>query len=806
MPPPREVLEVNKPKAASGDQNGSYGTLVERSFSYTNNGLTTAAVRAAVDGKLVVVLTGSSNMPGMTDFFTKQVPALQSLSASKDVVFVYLDVDKVKDDDSLQAKLAKKAGKDSPQILILNVKPGEDKKPVLDLDSLVSIAPGNKEKFAKLLELAKKDVVKPDAFALPQMADSSSKVLPKVDIARPADEKTAVDEAAERKAMEELAEIFKARQKAKEEQQAAEKKRRDEGRDKEVRRVNAQTGEMEKKYPYLKGFNDEARRAWLKDKFPLLDHQKFDETYSAAYDKPRSMWNSGATNERLSGEAVSRVYRDRDDQWKAFLKLGGEDSEDGHKAYLLARDIAKDGGYPRMSRDDLRRYDSLADKYTNDCVQVLADRAKPGSPNRDLAAWVISDALRFYAPKRWEPATKLYSSLKELTKPDSKDEPPPLTRDQFRYTVENIFLLNGSQGKFANGGIMFGCIDDLKALNDPDSLYTIDSIARLRDTDPYLKPRLSDLSAQLKANVSDRWADQAPQPFKKEAERVSDLTPVLDKQLPRVTDPDGAAASDEIVSAIARNYKFYRLTTAHKDSIAQLSRVLDCPDSASRLAAATVFLNSDLPADNPDRLKAVKSLVDLAVNKNSGARFRQEANTLLDDLMKAQPKLVVGDYKLTKEQDLGLVIEDKQRNWYTVSDDGKLQYHDHESLFEGSAKLILTENGIRAEYRKGSRVTSRSATFDGDDLSQMTWTEEGYAGPFIATRKKEDGKYVDKYVLRIPAEKENGLSREIDIEGKFEFRRNGTFKYIGEDFRKGTNRKLAQIQEIGDLGVREYRN
>jgi len=88
-----------------------------------------------------------------------------------------------------------------------------------------------------------------------------------------------------------------------------------------------------------------------------------------------------------------------------------------------------------------------------------------------------------------------------------------------------------------------------------------------------------------------------------------------------------------------------------------------------------------LPADNPDRLKAIKSLIDLTVDKNSGARFRQEAYTLLDDLMKEQPKLVVGDYKLTKEPDLGLVIEDKKRNWCTVSDDGKLEYHDHESTF-----------------------------------------------------------------------------------------------------------------------------
>src|SRR6516162_7547472 len=300
MTPPRDVLEKNKRKAAAGDQSGSYDTLVERSFSYTNSGLTTAAVRAAVDGKLVVVLTGSSHMPGMTDFLTKQVPALQSLSASKDVVFAYLDVDKVKDNDSLQAKLAKKAGKDSPQILILNVKPGEEKNPVLDLDSLVSMAPGNKEKFAKLLELAKKDIVKPGEFALPPVADTTSKVLPQVDIPRPVGGSTAVDEAAERRAMEELAEIFKARQKAKEEQQAAEKKRRDEERDREIRRVNAEAGEIETKYPHLKGFNvPGARRAWLRDKFPLIDYEKYDEAYSAAYNKPRSIWNSGDTNERL---------------------------------------------------------------------------------------------------------------------------------------------------------------------------------------------------------------------------------------------------------------------------------------------------------------------------------------------------------------------------------------------------------------------------------------------------------------------------------------------------------------------------
>ena len=113
--------------------------------------------------------------------------------------------------------------------------------------------------------------------------------------------------------------------------------------------------------------------------------------------------------------------------------------------------------------------------------------------------------------------------------------------------------------------------------------------------------------------------------------------------------------------------------------------------------------------------------------------------------MKAQPKLVVGDYTLTKEQDLGLVLEDKQRNWYTVTSDGKLEYHDHESTFynfndNSSAKLVLSENSIRAEYRKGSKVRTRSATFDGDEIKEVTWTEEGRNGPFVATRKKEEGK------------------------------------------------------------------
>ena len=160
-----------------------------------------------------------------------------------------------------------------------------------------------------------------------------------------------------------------------------------------------------------------------------------------------------------------------------------------------------------MSRDDLKRYWSLADSYTKQCVEVLADRGKPGSPNRDLASSVISDTLRFNPPK-YDMGTKLYGALKELTKPDSKDAPAPLSQEQYRYAVESILINNGSQQKSGNLGVLLACADDLKALNNPDSLYTVDFIARLKDTDPALKQRLIDLSAQLKTNVSDRWVDQ----------------------------------------------------------------------------------------------------------------------------------------------------------------------------------------------------------------------------------------------------------------------------------------------------------
>src|SRR5262249_53978891 len=133
--------------------------------------------------------------------------------------------------------------------------------------------------------------------------------------------------------------------------------------------------------------------------------------------------------------------------------------------------------------------------------------------------------------------------------------------------------------------------------------------------------------------------------------------------------------------------------------------------------------------------------------------------------------------------------------------DSKILLSRYASIY---ARIILEENSIKVEYPEGSRITSRTATFDGDELKQITWTEAGRHGPYTATRKKERGKYVDKYVLSIPSTNRNELPTEIEIEGKFELRRDGSFRYVGQDFTRNRARRLHQFQEINNSTVRQY--
>jgi hypothetical protein len=798
MPPP-EVLEA-KPKVAAPEKRESdYTSVVDKTFRYTAGNLPSAFTDAAAKGKVVVIFVGSAKMTGINDFLNKQIPALLSLSASKDVVAVYLDRDKLKKDDPLQASLAKKGEADAPQVLIVNVKPGSDKKPVLDLDSLVAVASTNKEKFAKIVDLAKKDVIAADRFNLPKVEDKAAKVLPKVELVN--------NEEAERKAMEGLAKLFLIQQKEREAAKKKDEARQEAARTAENKRFNGEAAAIYKKYPHLKGFNEEKRTEWLDDNFPLINYAKFRAAFSKAYQDASSVWNSAATNRRKTGEATSRVWRERDEQWKALLKLAAQDSARGHKAYLVVEDIRKNGGSPKLSDEQKRRWSS-ADYCVGECVEVLAARCAPGKANRDLACWVLGGALRFTPPKSRD-GEKLYKAFKDLAIPDKKDVPAPLTKEQLRFSIESIFFLNASRAKAGHFGIMLNCIEDLKSFNNRDSLFMLDPVTRWKGVDDYVKDKLSDLIAHLRRDVSDRWTEQVPQPFRKEKDRAADLKAALDKQLPKLDDNSKSTASDEIVTAIARNYKFYKLNSTHTASIEQLKRALASKDAASRIAAARVFLNSDLPEDNQDRIKASVALIELTLDKASGGRFRQEAHSLLDEILPDTGSTKIGDYKLAKEGDLGLVIEDKKRNWYTVTDDGDLERHDRVSwcYVWGSsepATLTLEENTIKAEYRKGSRVTSRIGTFDGDDLKEMKWTEVGRFGPFIAKRKKEGGKYVDKYTVTIPSTSENGLSTEIEVEGKFSFRRDGSFRYAGQDWLKRTTSRINLAQEIRDLGVRQY--
>src|SRR6516162_9551358 len=151
MAPP-EVIEIPQKVPAPEKRESDYDFVVDRTFRYTGGNLTSAFTDGAAQGKMLVFFTGSAKMPGIQAFLTKQVPALLSLPDSKDVLPVYIDLDKLKKDDPILMSLAKKADADSPQILIVNLKPGRDKKPVLDLDSLVTVTAGNQEKSAQLLQ------------------------------------------------------------------------------------------------------------------------------------------------------------------------------------------------------------------------------------------------------------------------------------------------------------------------------------------------------------------------------------------------------------------------------------------------------------------------------------------------------------------------------------------------------------------------------------------------------------------------------------------------------------------------------
>jgi hypothetical protein len=800
---PYELREISRIKSVPDDTGSDYQKLVDRTFEYTHTNLNSAINEAAAKNKVLVVLTGNAKMAGIKDFLMKGSAALKRLPASKDAIFVYIDLDQVKKDSPLAAKLAKLGDADAPQALIINLKPGLDKKPVLDLDSVVTTSAANTAKFAKLLSVAKEDVVAPERFVLPKTEGKEEKTLPRLELVN----KTKDDEEKERKAMEGLARLFQIQQKQREKDKAADKERRTKAREEDDRRRRNESKEIDKKYPHLKYFAHSSyeQLKWLDKEFPHINAAKFWKAYREAWSEPRSVWNSDATNNRLSGQAQSKLYREREEQWKEFLKLAGEDSEKGHKAYAVALGIMKNRGYPMVERDAKRSW-VLEEKYTKECAKVVADRCNPGKPNRDLAAYLVRYEVKYVMPKD-RCNLDLYRAFKNLAKPDGKDKKAPLTSEQMRFSLEDILDWHVMRGKEGDSIIVRACLDDLKTFNNPDTLDTLYDITRYSDyktLDAGIRRQVSELAAHLRRSVSDRWTDQVPEPYRKEKDRASDLKAALDKELPKLQRGLDSEASDELVTAVARNYKFHKLKGNHTDSIKQLTRALECNDASVRVAAARVFVESDLPADHADRIKASKSLIELIINDKSGERYRKEAYAILDHSFTGTASQKIGDFKLSKEARIGLVIEDKKRNWYNVVDDGYLNFNRWESD-DDCSKVTLEENKTKVQYKWTTGVTSRTAVFDGDELKEISWTEEGRFGPFVATRLKEEGKYVDKYKLRIPPSTKNGLStdRAEPIKGKFELSREGRFKYVGEDWITDSGRRLHQYQER-NRSMRQY--
>ena len=588
------------------------------------------------------------------------------------------------------------------------------------------------------------------------------------------------------------------------------KKKLDAFEEAEEKRQSSEFEALKRKYPYLKDFGWREEGQFVRDNFPLLNYSTYRARRAQARYDAKDWWYGYDCAECL--RAGNEVDSQREEQWKDLKRRAAKDSEDGNKCKLFLAHVMWSDGYPLrgggVNSSGLKSGTDYGTSWQELATRTLVEFAEPGTGARDLTAYLLRTSLtaQLIKPKFQDSGLVILNGIKRLADPDKGASEAPISKDSLRF-IERQALIAEVRDEKKNRSDAFEqtLADDLRGYRDREAIYWL---RLMHEWTPYqgAKDKLAQALSDIPERPKELWHEIIPNPLLSAEERSANLAKALETQSNRPSRVmDDCYIGEPVAEAIAVNYKMYNISDAKDPGLPHLKDCLEKGYLPVRLAAARVLADSDLPLDNPVKSKALEVAVTALLDRETGPAARQDALAIADLALRGRGSAELDKFIIAKEDD-GLVIYQKASR-YVVSNDGNVQYCFRPGKPEctGSAGSINTaDNTTTINYPSGSSITKRIATMDGDTLKQVSWYEAGKTRPTVATHKMVDGKYVNKWVIRIPNEA-TGLSDEVDVEGTFAVK-NGLFTYVGQDWRQqiGPRRTLHQYQAVNAKGVSDY--
>lgn len=389
-----------------------------------------------------------------------------------------------------------------------------------------------------------------------------------------------------------------------------------------------------KKYPYLDNFTHEQAKAWMKENFPLLDHETYMERAKSAVDNATDWWFRRTSFEVTIKFEEWKAVRDKNNerwgQWRSLVDMAQQGGEQGNKAKMALYYIATQSGSLMGANSGL---DASAIKgyynenhyhkiYEHDwkwmAARELRDLAKSNCEGKDVLAKMIKDGLTANKELRATESDFLLEGWRELGKPDRNGYAIP-REELARVTAEALKLetrrLPGAQADYYQKSL----IEDLKKYGHrmvlPVMQAMVDEPGHVKED---VRKQAQEMIDSFLHSTDLMYKDTKADATSTSAQRAERLKKALE-------DKNNAETTvQEIFSA----YKDYKIKDANDPGLAQLQLAMNDTNERVRLAAAKILMNSELVNTHPVKMKAAATLADITLT-GSNAAYHNEAYSML---------------------------------------------------------------------------------------------------------------------------------------------------------------------------------
>ena len=389
-----------------------------------------------------------------------------------------------------------------------------------------------------------------------------------------------------------------------------------------------------KKYPYLDNFTHEQAKAWMRDNFPLLDHETYMERTKSAVDNATDWWfrrtSFEATINFEEWKAVRDKNSDRWGQWRQLVDMAQQGGEQGNKAKMALYYIATQSGSLMGANSGLEA--SAIKGYYNEnhyhkiyehdwkwmAAREIKHLAEGNCEGKDVVAKMIKDGLTANKELRASESSFLLEGWRALGKADKNGFAIP-REELARVTAEALKLetrrLPGAQADYYQKDL----IADLKKYGHrmvlPVMQAMVDEPGHVKeDVRKQAQEMIDSFLHSTEMMYNDTKVDQTSTKIQR-AERLKKA----------LEDKNNAETT---VQEIFNAYKDYKIKDADDPGLSQLQLAMNDTNERVRLAAAKILMNSELPNTHPVKMKAIATLVDVTLTGSNIAYHREAFNML----------------------------------------------------------------------------------------------------------------------------------------------------------------------------------